>query len=313
MLSNTSRHKNFCFTSFQADPPTFDVGSMHYLVFQREICPSTGRPHWQGYVQFKTGKRYTTAQNELGLQRDSHFELQKGTNEQARDYCKKVESRADPYEHNEFGVFQPGSQTPGARNDIALFAAAVMDPNKTTTDVLVEFPRECVKFSGALCKLQAFKKSGGMRDVHNYVFYGPTGTGKTQLCYGIDPDLYRVVYGNSGTWFDGYNGEKTILLDEFDGTQMPIHKLLMYLDKYPLRVEYKGGSTWAKWTTVLITANHDSRTWYDPLKVGSDRYAAVQRRISPPMGNEALIDSFETADALLLNWHLNNTAPPVDE
>lgn len=302
------KYKNYCFTAFQADPPTFDVGSMHYLVYQRELCPRTGRPHWQGYVQFKKQKRIRTAQNELGLMQDSHFEKQKGSNAQARDYCKKPESRAQPPEQGEFGEFQEGAQEPGARNDVAQFAAALLDPKRTAVDVLTEFPREAVKFSGAFCKLQAFKKHGGMRDVHNYVFYGPPGTGKTQLCYRIDPDLYRVIYGNSGTWFDGYNGEKTVLFDEFDGKQMKLQKLLMYLDKYPLKVEYKGGSTWACWTTVLITANHDSRTWYDPLEEGQLRCDALSRRISPPMGNEALVDSYETADALYESWLANN--PP---
>lgn len=54
-----------------------------------------------------------------------------------------------------------------------------------------------------------------------YVFYGDAGAGKTKTIYdswNIE-QIYKVNYGNSGVWFDGYNIEhhKIVLFDEFCG------------------------------------------------------------------------------------------------
>lgn len=31
----------------------------HFLCFQPEVCPTTGRPHYQCYIQFKNQVRHT--------------------------------------------------------------------------------------------------------------------------------------------------------------------------------------------------------------------------------------------------------------
>ena len=50
------------------------------------------------------------------------------------------------------------------------------------------------------------------------IFWGATGTGKTRKAYQIDPNLYKVpIHEGQTTWFDGYEGQETILLDEFYG------------------------------------------------------------------------------------------------
>ena len=66
---------------------------MAQLVYQCEICPETKTPHLQGYVRFKKNKRFSAVK---ALDSDKiHWELRRGTHEQARDYASKEESR-DP-------------------------------------------------------------------------------------------------------------------------------------------------------------------------------------------------------------------------
>ena len=50
------------------------------------------------------------------------------------------------------------------------------------------------------------------------VVYGSTGTGKSRYCYENYPDAYWKSK-NSGQqqFWDGYNGEETIVIDEFYG------------------------------------------------------------------------------------------------
>lgn len=52
-----------------------------------EIAPQTGTPHLQGYIEFKTPRRFATVKRILGS--DAHIEKRRGTKQQAIDYCKK--------------------------------------------------------------------------------------------------------------------------------------------------------------------------------------------------------------------------------
>lgn len=260
------------------------------------MCPKTNRPHWQGYVQFIKRKTFKTAQNDLEIQ-GAHFEKQRGRNDQARDYCKKEESRAIPYEHGEFGTFREGANEQGARNDIKRFMKDIMDRKVTQEELTDKHPECCVKYPGAVRYWSQYKKKPDNRNIHTYVFWGATGTGKTKLAHEIDKDIYRCIYGQGRIWFNGYSGEKTLLLDEFHGGRIDITDLLMYLDPYPLQVETKGGAVWANWTTVIITSNLESKKWYKG-SIHPEHEAALQRRLTDPIGTEINIDSWATADKI---------------
>ena len=76
-----------------------------YLVFGREIGES-GTPHLQGYVDFGTTKRFSTAKGHIG--QNAHIDVKRGKPEQAADYCKK------DGDFEEFGSLTGGQ---GRRND----------------------------------------------------------------------------------------------------------------------------------------------------------------------------------------------------
>ena len=70
---------------------------------------------------------------------------------------------------------------------------------------------------------------------------GKPGKGKTRLAY-EEQDVYETPIGNGGNdlWFDGYFGQKTALLDEFEGT-MKLDAFLKLIDNYYVRaVPIKG-------------------------------------------------------------------------
>ncbi len=101
---------------------------------------------------------------------------------------------------------------------------------------------------------------------------GPTGTGKTRACY--DSDAF-MIHGDSLDWWDGYCGEKTLVIDEYSN-QISLTKLLGILDGYQLRLPIKGGFTYARWTTVKITTNlgelHEKAKW--------EHRCALERRVT---------------------------------
>jgi hypothetical protein len=117
------------------------------------------------------------------------------------------------------------------------------------------------------------------KNIDIYYIEGDTGIGKTYGIFKMFPDAYRPIVSGDKIWFDGYCGEKTLLLDELRGN-IKLSFLLQILDPYALKVEVKGGTVNAEWERVFITTNTPPERWYsriaqdDPLT-----FEALLRRI----------------------------------
>jgi len=80
--------KNFCFTIPNYTDEivrALDALPCVYLCYGYEVCPNTGTPHLQGYISFERKRKY----KKLAQQLKAHFEVMKGTPQEASDYCKK--------------------------------------------------------------------------------------------------------------------------------------------------------------------------------------------------------------------------------
>ena len=94
-------------------PPQFDPNKMQYLVYQLERGEQTHHLHYQFYVQFLRAQRFNFVQNCFP---GAHLEQQKGTNDEARDYSMKEDTRVEgPWE---FGEFKPEGGNQGKRTDL---------------------------------------------------------------------------------------------------------------------------------------------------------------------------------------------------
>lgn len=108
------------------------------------------------------------------------------------------------------------------------------------------------------------------------VFWGPTGTGKSRRaweeagmdCYSKDP---RTKF-----WC-GYSGQRNIVIDEFRGG-IDIAHMLRWLDRYPVRVEVKGGSQPLMAEQYWITSNLHPENWYPELD--AETRDALLRRLN---------------------------------
>jgi hypothetical protein len=88
---------------------------------------------------------------------------------------------------------------------------------------------------------------------------------------------YYVRTPAKGKWWDGYAGEKNIIMEEFRG-QLPFGYLLNLLDRYDCPVEYKGGTTEFVGTHIIITVPKHPKYWYNCDH--QDKVDQLQRRIS---------------------------------
>ena len=103
------------------------------------------------------------------------------------------------------------------------------------------------------------------------VLYGPPKKGKSafwNICY---PDAYVKPHG---TWWDGYDGQEVVVIDDFYGW-LPYSFMLQLLDRYPLLVEVKGGMATFNSKLIIITSNKSPNCWY-----GTDcSYPPLERRL----------------------------------
>lgn len=93
-----------------------------------------------------------------------------------------------------------------------------------------------------------------------FVFWGPTGTGKSRRAWELaGMDAYPKD-PNSKFWC-GYNGQEHVVVDEFRGS-IGISHILRWLDRYPVNVEIKGSSVPLFATKLWFTSNIPPNQWY---------------------------------------------------
>jgi hypothetical protein len=141
-----------------------------------------------------------------------------------------------------------------------------------------ELPGVYIRYSSGVHRLDGIIRRGERRaELKAIVYYGDTGVGKTHRVYEEAPNVYSPIVTKDKVWFDGYQDEKEILFDDYNG-EITLTYFLRILDKYPLLVEVKGGTVAARWDKVYITSNMHPSNWY-PMADGV-HIRALLRRLS---------------------------------
>lgn len=261
--------RNWCFTIHSKHDGNIDALACHkdtrYLVYQEEVCPTSGREHIQGYIELVKAKRVA------GMLKicPAHYEPRRGTRQQARDYCMKEESRAAGKTSVEVGEW---TLTPGSRDDLTQVKDA-LDRGDTLTEVAHSHFATCARFSKWFKEYAALIGERRSWKTKVIVYWGQAGTGKSRRAAAEYPDAY---YQDGTKWWSNYQAEDAVIIDDFDG-DMPLNAFLRLTDRYPLQVETKGGYVNFVARTIVITSNLRPEEWYPDLT--PERHAAVMRRL----------------------------------
>jgi len=183
--------------------------------------------------------------------------------------------------------------TAGARNDLTAVTDLIRAGGGLKR-VAEAAPEAIIKFGRGLAHLHGLLHPPVHRiGVKVFLLWGPSGTGKTRSAFLFDPALY-TVFDQKAPWFDGYQEEKTILLDEMGPGQLCINFLKRFLDVYPVNLPVKGASIPMRATTVIITSNYPMREWYPAASLTDMN--ALERRItkawnmSDPLDMHGIVD-----------------------
>jgi len=220
-----------------------------YIIFGLEHAPTTGTPHYQGYVYWCSAK----TKNEIKRRFPGMWwEDAKGNSLQNYVYGTKE----DKMDYFEFGT-RPKQ---GARTDLNEIRVTLANGGNMRDIVDTTDSYQGIRMAEVILKYK--EKPRNFKPAVLW-FWGPTGAGKTRAAYELCGQDDTWITAKNLRWWEGYDGHKNVIIDDFRGDFCTFHELLRILDRYEYRIECKGGSRQLIATTMVITSCHHPRNVYE--------------------------------------------------
>lgn len=262
----------WCFTNFDINfdyQKLFDKGTIKYLGYGIEECPSTKKAHHQGFVYFNS-PRGSSKQVAKDFN-NAHVEACVGSLESNEKYCSKESSLIT------FG----SKPEQGARTDLTDVKNEIIN-GKSVEDICIDKPHLYHQYGRTLTKIEDIclrKKFRTWTTTCDWI-YGPTGSGKSKHAFkDFNPETHYRVPDDNG-WWDGYTGQSIIIMDEFRGSKMKYSDLLTFIDRYPHTVKRRNREPAPFLAThIIITSCHTPQEAYSGMINDNDSINQLLRRI----------------------------------
>ncbi|UNY50594.1 replication associated protein [Chifec virus UA13_1727] len=266
--------RRFCFTlNNYSDEDvekckSFITTKCKYGIFGKEVAPTSGTPHLQGFCSLNKPMRFSAIKKSLN--NSIHLEKANGSDEQNQKYCSKSGE-----------VFEAGDPCrQGKRTDLETMVASIQAGTKSITEVASKFPTTYIKYYRGIESYLRLVHPITPRKEKTWVYYywGPTGAGKSRRALKEAEEIApeSIYYKPRGEWWDGYHQQENVIIDDFYGW-IKYDELLKICDRYPYKVPVKGG--YEEFTTkrIWITSEKDT---CDIYHFNGYNPASLERRIT---------------------------------
>jgi hypothetical protein len=215
----------------------------------------------------------------------------------AAGYCKKGDDTQKPYEqyfprkaedfnhlHSWNGWEWGEISQQGQRTDLNEISEEILGEKRPIRDVAMDHGAYYIRFHKGMHALRALVLTPRklIEPPEVIVLWGPTQTGKTYRAFNkYWNDIPHYVWKPSNEkYFDGYDGEDKIILEEFRG-ELPWGDLLSLLQEYECRAPVKYGFVQIQASKFIITSPSPPCEWYRHKHNDKyDKFSQLQRRIT---------------------------------
>ncbi len=232
-----------------------------FAIWQLERGEETRRLHLQGYI-------HLSIKTSMGGVRSRHANLMAAYLKAARaspakaiEYCRKARTRvAGPWTIGEEASCGQG------KNRLREVCERICEGDDDKT-IATNFPEVWLRYYKGTREYRRIQRRRDPRvgRLSVIVFYGQPRSGKTFTAKALaeaGESCYEFMFQHGGTtWWDGYNGETDILINEFSNN-FPYHYALNLLDNYDVKVQTKGGMETLNAHRIWITCMDPMKLWY---------------------------------------------------
>lgn len=259
------RFRLFCWTAYNVDEISINC---RFYGYGREVCPTTGRKHLQGFCYWDNAKTLSAAIKAL---KPHHVEIANGTIDQQIAYCSK--------EGNYTEVGDKPSQ--GARSDLLELRDRIAS-GTSAENICVENPIVYHQYGRTLEKLEDvyMRKRWRTEMTTCEWLVGRTGVGKSHRAYtGYNPDTHYDWVDDAG-WHDNYRQQDVVVINDFRG-EIKFSELLKLIDKWPYSLRRRNRAPMPFTSKhVIITSPKRPEEVYFNIADDSDKIDQLLRRIS---------------------------------
>lgn len=226
-----ARSRGWCWTI--NNPTGWDTADVEkliegaqYVCYGRETG-DTGTPHWQGFCYFQERKSFRQLRELLPR---AHLEAQRGSCEQAIQYCEK------DGDFSEWGQRPRGPK--GQKN--AWKEVLTLARGGNFQEIEDRYPSIFFRYHAKLFSFRRPESPIILETLENEWWYGPTGSGKSKSLWLRYPNHFQKPLNK---WWDGYTGEETVAIEEWSPkNEVTASFLKIWADRYPFSAEIKGGT-----------------------------------------------------------------------
>lgn len=255
-MSRSSTARGYCFTWNNYTDTTIDVlyeyflNECDYMVIGKEIAPTTGTPHLQGYFHM-TNTKTMSAIMKLMTQDGIALIKAKGSAQQNFDYCKKSGDWCEWGKRPSSAVNQCKLNNEHYKEWIDLSKAGDFAKCEEL------YPTLSIKYNSTMYRYAsnyavAPKELDG---VCGEWWYGPKSTGKSTCAYALKPYLKA-----KNKWWNGYSPSDTrvVYIDELDHfhARWIGPDLKNWADKFPFSAETKGSTMIIRPPRLIVSSNY---------------------------------------------------------
>jgi len=212
-----------------------------YIIIGDEHCPTTGKRHFQIYVNFNNSISFTSIKKKLP---SAHMEVTQGSPKSNQIYCSKEKV------YFEDGILPHQGKV------------SVKDLKEMSNEQIIDMDARChqayIRARNLL--LTDIDIEEWSKEVKVYYIQGPSGIGKTQKAkeivrenkekYGTKVNI--VKYENN--FWSGIGSAKIAIYDDFRDSHMKPSEFVNFIDYNEHRLNIKGGDSPNKYELIIITS-----------------------------------------------------------